>query len=436
MIDPMTATARGIAAAVNAGELHPRAVIEAYLNRIAAFEPALKAFAWFDPAGTHATAETGISGPLSGVPFGIKDVFDTAAMPTAYGSEIYDGFRPRRDASAVHLASQAGGVAAGKTVTTEFASAAPGATCNPFDAGRTPGGSSSGSAAGLAAGFFPLAFGTQTSGSTIRPASYCGVVGYKASRGLIDRTGVKPLAESLDIVGLMARDVRDCALFASVVARRPDFLPGDATAPMPKIGLFVDDLPETPSADSIAVLDRAATIIGGVKTVKAPHWWAGLGPAQADVFAWEASAALGPERDLHWERLKPRSREFFGRHEGISFGRWGAGLAARDAALADLDRLFGDHDVLMTQAAAGEAPAGLGATGAPAYNIRWTLLGAPAISIPAGLGPSGMPIGLQLVARPGEDARLLAFAAAIEDLLRNAGIPARPDKMDLPDAAH
>lgn len=435
MIDPTTVTAREIAARVNSGKLQPRDVTDVYLDRISTFEEELRAFAWFDPETARAAAEVRTAGPLAGVPFGIKDVFDTAGMPTGYGSDVYAGFRPSRDASAVHLVLRAGGVALGKTVTTEFATAAPGLTCNPFDPGRTPGGSSSGSAAGLAAGFFPLAFGTQTSGSTVRPASYCGVVGYKASRGLIDRTGVKPLAESLDIVGLMARDVRDCALFASVVARRPDLIPKEETTPARRVGLFAHDLAEAPSAASIDTLENAAKIIGSVETVSAPHWWDGLGQAQADVFAWEASVALGPERDLHWNLLKPATHEFLSRHDGITFDRWRAGIAARDAALADLDRLFGDCDVLITQAAPGEAPTGLGSTGKAAYNIRWTLLGAPSISVPAGFGPSGLPIGVQLVVRPGEDAKLLTYAAAIEDRLRRAGVAARPDSMGISHAA-
>ncbi|MCQ1838813.1 amidase [Neorhizobium galegae] len=435
MIDPMTMTARKIAADVASGSLHPHDVTDAYLDHIARLEPQLNAFAWLDPDAARAGAEAAVQGPLAGVPFGIKDVFDTVDMPTGYGSAAYAGSRPVRDASAVHLTRMAGGIALGKTVTTEFASAAPGPTCNPFDPARSPGGSSSGSAAGLAAGFFPLAFGTQTSGSTLRPASFCGIVGYKASRGLIDRTGVKPLAESLDIVGVMARDVRDCALFASVLARRNDLAPTDDTIELPRVGLFAYDLADTPSTASMDILDNVAGILGGVETLAKPDWWDDLGQAQADVFAWEASAALGPERDLHWGLLKPRSHEFFARHEGITFERWRAGINKRDSAMADLDSLFGDRDLLITQAAPGEAPIGLGATGAAAYNIRWTLLGTPSLSIPAGLGPSGLPIGIQLVARPGDDARLLACAAAIEDILRLADVMVRPERIAIPHAS-
>jgi Asp-tRNA(Asn)/Glu-tRNA(Gln) amidotransferase A subunit family amidase len=430
MIDPLKITAREIAFGVNSGKLSAQEVTEAYLDRIAQFEPSVRAFAWHDADFARKKAQAPGQGLLAGVPFGIKDVFDTADMPTGYGSEVYRGARPVSDASAVHLASRAGGVAMGKTVTTEFATSAPGPTCNPFDRSRTPGGSSSGSAAGLAAAFFPLAFGTQTSGSTVRPASYCGVVGYKASAGMLDRTGVKPLSGTLDIVGLMARDVRDCALFAAAIARREELVPADSVVSTLRVGLLADDLSDAPSSASIDVLEKAAGIIGDVVIQQQPGWWIGLGEAQADVFAWEASAALARERDLFWDILQPVSHTFLKRQDGITFERWRAGCAARDSALADLDRLFGDCDVLITQAAPGEAPIGLASTGPASYNIRWTLLGTPSLSLPAGLGPSGLPIGIQVVARPGQDAKLLAYAAAIEDRLRRAGTVARPDEMD------
>lgn len=426
-LNPKTATARGIASAVRAGTLAPEAVAEVYLDHIAQTEPRVRAFAYHAPAQVRTEAKLRREGLLAGVPIGIKDVLDTGDIPTEYGSRAYPGVRPARDAGVVHIARRAGAVAIGKTVTTEFATAAPGATRNPFDAERTPGGSSSGSAAGLGAALFPLAFGTQTSGSTIRPASFCGVVGYKASRHLIDRTGVKPLAESLDVVGLMARDTRDVALLVAAVARLPELAPTDETHALPKIGLFAPDDPATPSAPSLAVLERVAGLLGDVADCAVPDWWQGLLQAQSDVFGWEASACLAPERDLYWDRLHPATHAFLHRHDGITHARWQAGIAARDAALANLDTIFGDCALLLTQSAAGEAPLGLGSTGNAAYNSRWTLLGTPALSIPAGFGPNGMPIGVQLIARPGEDALLLAMAPAIEDRLRAAGFVARPE---------
>lgn len=416
MIDIAQATARDIVKAVRKG-LHAEDVAEAFRDRIARIEPRVKAFAHL----AQPTATT--KGPLAGVPFGVKDVFDTFDMPTEYGSRAYAGWRPCRDASAVHLARQAGAAIMGKTVTTEFATAAPGATVNPFDPTRTPGGSSSGSAAALAAGMVLLAYGTQTSGSTIRPASFCGVVGMKPSPGLVDRTGIKPLSATLDVVGLMARCVRDAALLASVAMRQPM----EEASTLPSIGLFCPETDGIPSPDSIAVLERVARILGGVSDVTAPRWWDGLAAAQSDVFAWEASAALATDRDRHWNVLADATHAFLHRHDGITHDFWARGILARDTALRDLDRLFGPHDLLLTQAAPGEAPVGLGTTGQAAYNIRWTLLGCPTLSLPAGFGPSGMPIGVQIVARPGADRALLAWSALIEDRLRSADIPARPE---------
>lgn len=435
--DPRRVTARGLAAEVRAGRLSAAAVAEVFLDHIARQEPGIGAFIHHDPAGVRAAASRdgaldaarggglgNMPGALDAVPFGVKDVIDTSDMPTRYGSAAYPGWQPCRDAPVVHLVRKAGAMVMGKTVTTEFATASPGRTVNPWNPAHTPGGSSSGSAAALASGMVLLAFGTQTSGSTVRPASYCGVVGYKASLGVIDRTAVKPLAGSLDVVGLMARDVRDAALLAAVAMRRDDM--AVETAAPARIGLFMPDQPEAPSAVSMAVLDRVAGVLGDVVPIAPPAWWEGLGPAQADVFAWEVSACLAVDRDAHWEALTPATHGFLDRARSAGFADWRAGIAARDAALGDLEALFGPCDVLITQAAPGEAPEGLASTGPAAYNIRWTLLGCPALSLPAGLGPKGLPVGVQVVARPGRDRLLLAAAAGIEDRLRAAGIAARP----------
>lgn len=429
-IDPRTATARGIAAAVHSGTVSAEAVAEAYLDHIAAVDGTVHAWAALDPARTLAEARAcdaaGAAGPLAGVPLAVKDVIDSADMPTAYGSALYTGHRPAADAACLHLARAAGAVMAGKSVTTEFATMSPGPTANPFDAGRTPGGSSSGSAAALGAAMVPLAFGTQTSGSTIRPAAFCGVVGYKASLGLINRTGIKPLAENLDVPGLMARDLCDVALLAAVVARDPGLAVASIGA-LPSAGVF---LPvqggEAPGADAGLPVERAAKAIGSAAPVNQPAWWDALGSAHEQVFAWEAASALAFERDRHFDGVTEITRGFLARQAGATLEDWRAGLAARDAALADLDALFGGHDVLLTPAAPGEAPRGLGSTGSAAYNMRWTLLGTPSVTLPAGLGAEGMPVGVQIVARPGQDRALLHYAAAVEAALREAGHPARP----------
>ncbi|EUB99375.1 Amidase [Rhizobium sp. CF080] len=422
-----TLSARAIAKGVASGVLSAEEVTEIWLERIAAVEPALRSFIHHAPEQARALAAVAPKGPLAGVPFGIKDVIDTADMPTEYGSAAYPGWQPCRDAPVVHLVRRAGAVVMGKTVSTEFATAAPGATVNPFDAARTPGGSSSGTAAALGAGLILMGLGTQTSGSTIRPAAYCGVAAMKPSPKLIETFGVKPLSATLDVVGPMARDVRDLALLVSVCMRRPELSPDElvpeSVLPLKPMGLF---LPVHDPVADFAPLDRAASVLGSVTAQVAPDWWEGLGVAQDDVFSWEASASLSVDRDLHWNELRSETHAFMERQQKGSFAQWQAGIAARDQALADLDALFGKADFLLTPSAPGEAPLGHARTGPATYNIRWTLLGCPSVTIPAGFGPAGMPVGIQLVARPGEDAALLRQAAAVEDALRAAGIEARP----------
>jgi Asp-tRNA(Asn)/Glu-tRNA(Gln) amidotransferase A subunit family amidase len=422
-------SARAIARNVASGAISAEAVTEVWLDRIAAIDPSLHSFIYHSPEQARALAAVAPNGPLAGVPFGIKDVIETSDMPTQYGSAAYPGWQPCRDAPVVHLARQAGAVVMGKTVSTEFATAAPGATVNPFDAARTPGGSSSGTAAALGAGLILMGLGTQTSGSTIRPAAYCGVAAMKPSPKLIETFGVKPLSQTLDVVGPMARDIRDLALLVSVCMRRPELAP-DELAPEEKLPLKPMALflaVHDPVADFLP-LERAASVLGSVSSQAVPDWFEDLGPAQDEVFAWEASASLGTDRDLHWDKLRPETHAFMERQKKGTFALWQAGLAARDKALGNLDALFGKADFLLAPSAPGEAPVGHAKTGPAAYNIRWTLLGCPTVTIPAGFGPAGMPVGLQLVARPGEDAALLRQAIAVEDVLRAAGIEARPQQ--------
>ena len=209
MTDPADMTASAARAAIEAGRLSPAALMEACLDRIAAQEDRVRAFAWLDPALARRGAASAGDGPLSGIPIGVKDVIDTAQMPSQYGSPAWAGHRPRADAACVAAARAAGAVVIGKTVTTEFATRHPGPTANPANLAHTPGGSSSGSAAGVAAGFFPLACGTQTAGSIVRPAAYCGVTGFKPTFGAIPRTGILRQSQTLDTVGVFARDVED-----------------------------------------------------------------------------------------------------------------------------------------------------------------------------------------------------------------------------------
>jgi Asp-tRNA(Asn)/Glu-tRNA(Gln) amidotransferase A subunit family amidase len=335
-------------------------------------------------------------------------------MPSEYGSPIWRGWRPRADAAAVAWARHAGAVVVGKTVTTEFATRKPGPTGNPHNLKHTPGGSSSGSAAGVADGFFPLGYGTQTAGSVIRPAAYCGVVGYKPSFGTINRFGMKLMSENLDTVGVMARSVADCALFAGAVAGRdlgePDVRPERA----PRIGVC-----RSPAWDK--ALPETQTLLGRIASALAR---AGASVVDrelsADVAAIEAAHPIvvnhESARALGWELANARDQISEGLRERLEFG-----LARTEVEVAEAHAVFGTAqrafpacieglDALVTPSAPGQAPAGLEWTGDPAFNLIWTALHVPCVTVPAGAGPDGLPLGIQIVTRIGEDRQALALA--------------------------
>jgi Asp-tRNA(Asn)/Glu-tRNA(Gln) amidotransferase A subunit family amidase len=272
-------TATGAARRIRAGRLHPAELMQACLDRIAAREPVVRAFTCFDAEAALRAARAAVPGPLHGLPIGVKDVLDTADMPSEYGSPIWAGWRPRADAAAVAWARAAGAAVVGKTVTTEFATRKPGPTTNPANSGHTPGGSSSGSAAGVAAGFFPLAYGTQTAGSVIRPAAFCGVVGYKPSFGTISRVGMKLMSDSLDTVGVLARSVADCALLAGAVSGRDLGDPEARPAGAPKVGLcrspgtWRDRRPSRCWSESVRRWDGPALpYVSGSCRRRSPRW--------------------------------------------------------------------------------------------------------------------------------------------------------------------
>ena len=396
------------------GRLAPRELMEACLARIAERDPQVRAFAWFDAAMARDAAGAARPGPLQGLPVGVKDVLDTADMPSEYGSPIWRGWRPRADAAAVAWARAAGGVVIGKTVTTEFATRKPGPTANPANTAHTPGGSSSGSAAGVAAGFFPLAYGTQTAGSVIRPAAYCGVVGYKPSFGTISRIGMKIMSDSLDTVGVMARSVADCALFAGAVSGRelgdPDHRPERA----PRIGICKSPSWHMAAAETQALLPRVAEALGRAGATvcdrELPDDCAALADAHPIVMNSESGRALG------WELANARDGISPGLLERLEFG-----LSRTPAQIAEAYGVFAQTqhgfpaaleglDVLVTPSAPGEAPAGLEWTGDPAFNYIWTSLHVPCVTVPAGVGPNGLPLGIQIVGREGEDRAVLAWA--------------------------
>jgi Asp-tRNA(Asn)/Glu-tRNA(Gln) amidotransferase A subunit family amidase len=414
MRGPVLLTATEAARLIRDGKLSPAELMEGYLARIAEREPAVRAFAWFDAAVARQAAAGASPGPLHGLPVGVKDVLDTSDMPSEYGSPIWSGWRPKADASAVAWARQAGGVVIGKTVPTEFATRKPGPTGNPHNPAHTPGGSSSGSAAGVAAGFFPLAYGTQTAGSVIRPAAYCGVVGYKPTFGMINRFGMKLMSESLDTVGVMARSVADCALFAGAVAGRdlgdPDARPDRA----PRIGICRSPAWDKALPETQALLPRVAAALAraGASVVERElkPGVAAIAEAHPAVMNSESARALG------WELANVREQISEGLRERLEFGlsRSEAEIAAAhsvfDRAQREFPLCMEGLDALVTPSAPGQAPAGLEWTGDPVFNLIWTSLHVPCVTVPAGTGPDGLPLGIQIVTRIGEDRQALAWA--------------------------
>lgn len=415
------------------GEIGAVQLAEACLARIRAREADVGAFAYLDADHVLSMAKaadawrgTGRAlGALHGVPVAIKDVIDTADMPTENGTAIDAGRRPGRDAEAVRRLRAAGAIVIGKTVTAELASLTPGKTRNPHDLSRTPGGSSSGSAAAVADNMVPLAVGTQTVGSVIRPASFCGVYGFKPTFGLISRFGVLPQAASLDTVGVFARALEDVALVADVLAGHD---PADAdTRLMPAPRLLDTALTEPPVRPAIAFVKGPAWDEKAAPDIRAgfAELTAALGAACQEValpeiFAEAAGAvhtlsrvgiarSYGGYLTRGGDKLSPFLQRAIAEGRGIAAVDY---LTARDwqASLnAGLEPLFAHYDAIVTPAAPGEAP-GPETTGDPAFNGLWTLCGVPALSLPLLTGANGLPIGVQLVGRRGEDARLLRTA--------------------------
>jgi Asp-tRNA(Asn)/Glu-tRNA(Gln) amidotransferase A subunit family amidase len=415
-------TATEARAAIAAGTLSPEALVEACLARIAAREPEVRAFVAHEPDSVRAAARRADpAAPLGGIPVGVKDVLDTADLPTGYGSPIYAGFRPRADAAAVAWTRHAGGIVMGKTVTTEFAVRSPGPTRNPLNLAHTPGGSSSGSAAAVADFMVPLAFGTQTAGSVIRPAAYCGIVGYKPSYGMISRAGMKVMSDSLDTVGVMARSVADCALLAGAAAGRglgdPDRDPGRA----PRIGLCRS--PSWPSAqpETLALWDDVTAALGragaALSERELPASFNALIEAHPSIMVMETVRALGWDLTTQAPLLSAALKE---RHlpaldwpaERLDEAR----KVAQGCILAFGPALEG-VDVLVTPSAPGEAPEGISWTGDPAFNYLWTTLRVPCVTVPAGLGPRGLPLGIQIVGKMGDDAAVLAWSRWVQAAL-------------------
>jgi len=424
MVDLSDALALG--REIAAGRTTAVKAAEAALARIEARDGVVHAWKTLDPEQALAEAAArdreAPRSPLHGVPFGVKDVLDTADLPTGYGSSIHEGARPAADAASTALARAAGLVVIGKTVTTEFAMRTPGATTNPHNPAHTPGGSSSGSAAAVGDLQVPLANGTQTSGSVIRPAAFCGVVGYKPSWGAVPRAGLKMLAESLDTIGAMAHSPADAQALVQAMAGQDIRPTAPAAGPM-RIGVCrTAAWPQIEHAGA-AALEAAAAAAGAagatVVDVELPAPFADALAAHDLVMTYEASRMLAFERTRHWDALSPALQDVLGRGLAASTADYQAALATRRACRASLGDVFHEVDVLLTPSAPGEAPARLDYTGAPEFNRIWTFVGAPCVTVPGLTGPQGLPVGAQIVAGLGADDRALAAAGWLQPLLRN-----------------
>jgi Asp-tRNA(Asn)/Glu-tRNA(Gln) amidotransferase A subunit family amidase len=410
---------------IERGELTAEALASACLERIDERDGEVRAWAFVDRdyalAQARALDRGPRRGPLHGIPFGIKDAIDTAELATEYNSPIYRGHRPKADAACVMELKRAGAVILGKTVTTEFANNHPAQTRNPHNHAHTPGGSSSGSAAAVADFMVPAALGTQTGGSVIRPAAYCGVAAIKPSFGSVNRAGLKMVAESLDTIGVFAREVEDLALALEALSgrARPDF---DSLDGKPRVGLcrtprwsLADSATQTNLEDAAQKLARAGA---RVSPFDMPQGSEDLFDKHKVIMGYETARALAWEYATHPGMISPTLKPRL--DEG-----WKVTRAAYDAMRGSAERLrralaqdMREFDFLLTPSAPSEAPASLSSTGDPVFNRAWTLLGVPCVTLPYGRGPKGLPLGVQLVGAFDADAALLGWARWAQRALR------------------
>ncbi|MGH6608989.1 MAG: amidase [Burkholderiaceae bacterium] len=404
------------------------AVTHSFLDAIGEREDEVQAFAWIDRDRALAAARNFDSaasrGALHGLPVAVKDLIDTAGIRTAYGSPIYDQHVPGVDAACIAALHAAGSFVLGKTVTAEFACFSPGPTRNPHQLEHTPGGSSSGSAAAVAAHMAPFALGTQTAGSVIRPASFCGVVGFVPTRGSVPRTGVKQVSDTLDVVGAFANGVEDVAMLAAALMLRPD-VQKTASGAAPAIAWTATPWASKLTASMHRALEQAVRVCSrqgaSVREADWPARFTALADAQRTIQLYETARSLAGEYDSQRAKLSSSLTALIEEGRTIDAASYLTALQTGRDCAASIDELFGDADVLLTPSAPGEAPHGLGSTGDPQFNRPWHLLGGPQINIPVPRGSQkNLPLGVQIIGRPGDDARALAAAHWLEQQLQRA----------------
>ncbi|WGR91799.1 amidase [Bradyrhizobium sp. ISRA443] len=401
---------------IEQGALSAGAAIGQSLDAIRADHKTIGAFVRYDETAGAQTA-----GPLRGVAVGIKDIIDTADFPTEMGAQIYRDHRPRADAPVVMALKQAGATIIGKTTTTAFAANDPTATLNPHNHAHTSGGSSSGSAAAVAAGMIPLALGTQTGGSVIRPASFCGVAAIKPSYRLLPTVGVKCFSWTLDTVGLFAAGVRDVALGLAAMTNRPELVV-PSVVPAPRIGVVTQAFagaPEPSGAEAVQKASRAAERAGAsVRELAMPEIVAEAWRMHPVVQDFEAHQSFAWEYRRNYDAMPPLLRGRLDESKGITAADYDAAMDVALRARQALAAVFDEVDVLLTLSAPGAAPEGLSSTGDPRYNRLWTLMGVPCVNVPAHVAEAGLPVGVTVIAPFGADARALAAASFVEDALK------------------
>lgn len=410
---------------IQSGDLTSEALVRACLERIEEREPAVAAWVHLDPDYSLAQARerdrSKSHGPIHGIPFAVKDIMDTADMPAEYGSPIYKGHRPFADAACVALSRAAGGVLLGKTVTTEFASRFPGKTMNPHRPAHTPGGSSSGSAAAVADFMVFMAFGTQTLGSVIRPASFCGCIGYKPSYGEISTMGVKENTGSFDTVGLFGRAMEDLPLFRAAVTGFPPMPLSDPSIKDLRIGLCRTPFWDRAEEYTKSLTEEAARRLGqaGAEVteldLKGP--FADFEAMGRRISDYEFSRALSWERNHHLELMSDFQRGKMATWLNVSYEQYREAQAVLVECRQYLERATADLDLLLTPSALGEAPEGLSDTGDTSFNILATWTYTPCVTLPVFSGPSGLPVGVQLIGHRNQDHRLFEAARTVYSML-------------------
>ena len=390
------------------------------LARVEAREAVVKAWSFVDPELVLREAKAldarPAEGPLRGVPVGVKDVIETADMPTQMGSPIYRGYRTLSDASCVAMLRAAGALIFGKTATCEFAGPTAGVTTNPHDRARTPGGSSSGSGAAVADYMVPFGFGTQTGGSVQRPSSFCGIVGYKPSFGLINPQGVKPAAESLDTVGLMLRSVEDAALFMSVMTNSESvqWLTNDVPIRIGLCRTYAWDVAEKATQSAVEDAARRLEKAGfSVRDFELPSPCEELPKTREIINDFERARGMAWEWNTHRQLISEALANAIRNGLTIPRARYIEALECVELCRQRTTQLFGDVDVLLTPTANGEAPLGLANTGDHCFQSIWTQLRTPTVTLPTHAGPNGMPVGIQLIGSRYGDNKLLAIAQRV-----------------------